>query len=335
MAASPALRSKYAIPKIKVSGVALPVGYKKGYKYAVSKAKAAISVSPAGMPLTTIKPSYAIKPSPAIKPPFIPSPRLGIGREPKRPLLLVTKAGEKRYKIPVGSIAWKQGLFWKYIPSPWTQEKPITLKYPPVGAKYIGEKTPQKTIQMIGKPKARIPKSVSIDLGVVDIKIDNYGREISFTGHGLKTVAGGSIPGAAKGMSIPAISPVKVGGYQQLAFGTDVRSLIVETYNKKIPKKFAEKVLSQKLGKMTPGKIAQAIKEGKVSSERQTEILKHLPDRVRKQTELWLSIEREYAPTRGVPKAFYQPPHLRRKKKKVKKVISEVELEQSASVLRA
>ena len=126
------------------------------------------------------------------------------------PILVDLGGGKKGYKIPVGSITWKQGLFWKYIPPPWRQEKPITLKHPPVGAKFIGAKTPEQTIQMIGKSKAKVPKSASIDLGVVDILIDNYGKDISFTGHGLETVVGSSIAGATKGMSIPASGIMKV-----------------------------------------------------------------------------------------------------------------------------
>jgi hypothetical protein len=92
-------------------------------------------------------------------------------------------------------------MFWKFIPPPWTQQKPITLKYPPVGAR-TGGRTPQQTVQMIGTPKARVPKTVSVDLGVVDILIEDYGRKITFTGGGLKTSVGQNLPGATRGMSI-------------------------------------------------------------------------------------------------------------------------------------
>ena len=63
---------------------------------------------------------------------------------------------------------------------------------------------------MIGKPKAKVPKTVTIDLGVVDIKIDDYGRSISFTGGGLETVAGHSILSPTKGMSIPGRGRVTI-----------------------------------------------------------------------------------------------------------------------------
>jgi len=84
------------------------------------------------------------------------------------------------------------------------------LKHPPLGALRTGERTPEKTIQMIGKPAAKVPKTISLDLGVVDILIEDYGQRISFTGGGEKTVAGSSIAGTTKGMSIPASSPMKV-----------------------------------------------------------------------------------------------------------------------------
>jgi hypothetical protein len=247
---------------------------------------------------------------------------------------MVVSGGKKSYKIPAGSIAWRQGAVWKYIPSPWTQAKPITLKYPPVGAKRVGETTPANTIQMIGKPKAKVPKSASIDLGVVDIRLSNYGKEITFTGKGLETVAGGGVASTTKGMSIPATAPMKVKGYTKLAFGTSLRSLTTETYREDIPKKFADKALSSKLGKLSPKEIAEEIKASKVTVERQSEILKLVPDRVRKQVELWLSMMVEYAPTGGFPKATYSPDILRRKQKKNKKVIKETELVASASALR-
>ena len=265
-------------------------------------------------------------------------------RPPTKPVspvhrLVTVGKGEKRYKLPPGSIAWKQGELaqgeeWKYIPPPWRQAKPITIFHPPIGAQNIGGRTPKETIQMIGKPRAKVPKSVSVDLGVVDILIDNYGRRIRFTGEGLKTVAGGSIASTTKGMSIPATAPQKVKGYAKLAFGTSTRSLTTETYNAAIPKKFADKILSQHLGKLSSQEIATEIKDSNVSKTRKAEILKMLPDRVRAQTELWLTVKTEYAPTRGMPKARLVPTIFRRKKPRRRKALSESELPQSASSMR-
>jgi len=133
--------------------------------------------------------------------------------------------GKKKEKhgIPEGSIAWQQGekLHGKelrpqvyYITPPWTQQKPISLDFYPVGFK-LGDKTPKGTIQMIGKPRAKVPKSVSIDLGVVDIFIEDYGQSIRFTGHGEETKVGKSLNIPTRGMSIPATSPMRVAKFKR------------------------------------------------------------------------------------------------------------------------
>ena len=148
-----------------------------------------------------------------------PIPREPIPREPREgiplkekhvnlpQLSLLKRQGEKGgHLIPNGSIAWRQGIFWKFIPPPWNQQKPITLKNPPHGAINTGGRTPQQTIQMIGKSGARVPKTASVDLGVVDILIDDYGKAIRFVGRGLETQVGSlskttgmSVPGASAG----------------------------------------------------------------------------------------------------------------------------------------
>lgn len=111
------------------------------------------------------------------------------------------KEPEKK-KITDGSIAWKQGIFWYYIPPPWNQQKPIPLRSAPRGAKESG-RTPEQTIQMIGKPKSKVPKTASIDLGIVDIIIEDYGKKIRFLGLGEKTNVSGSLS-KTTGMSVPA-----------------------------------------------------------------------------------------------------------------------------------
>jgi len=105
-----------------------------------------------------------------------------------------------RLNIPVGSIAWKQGIFYKYIPPPWQQDKPFTLKKPPVG--YVAKgRTPAQTVQMIGEPKSAVPESFSIDMGVTDIFVSDYGKTIKFKGRGLKTSVGKGKRGTTQGMS--------------------------------------------------------------------------------------------------------------------------------------
>ena len=217
--ASPSVRASVSggrpspAPSVSPSPLPSPSGGRPSPSASVSPAPSpSASVSPSPRPSPSPAPSASPTPSPAPSPAPSPSPypvpypvsypSPHPAPVPSRPLRVVPDETKDR-KIPEGSIAWKQGIFWKYIPPPWTQEKPITLSVPPIGARFTGERTPEKTIQMIGKPGAKVPRTVTVDLGVVDIKIDNYGRTISFTGKGLETVTGHSIPGAAAGMSIP------------------------------------------------------------------------------------------------------------------------------------
>jgi len=115
---------------------------------------------------------------------------------------------EKRIPVPSGSIAWRQGAPWgieqiKYIPPPYNQSKPISLLgVRPEGWKELG-RTPQETLQVIGSREG-VPKEITIDLGVTDIRISDFARKIEFTGRGLLTDVGERIPGPEKGMSIPA-----------------------------------------------------------------------------------------------------------------------------------
>jgi hypothetical protein len=108
--------------------------------------------------------------------------------------------------VPQGSIAWRQGIFWKYIPPPFTQDKPITLPKgrTPIGAKFTDLRTPEQTIQMIGESRARVPDRISVDKGVVDIFIKDGGKSIEFAGKGLTTNVGERIDDPAKGMSVPS-----------------------------------------------------------------------------------------------------------------------------------
>ncbi|MDD4985203.1 MAG: hypothetical protein PHQ43_05355 [Dehalococcoidales bacterium] len=108
--------------------------------------------------------------------------------------------------IPPGSVAFKSGLFWKYVPPPWNQSKPITLGkgQTPRGADTSGGNSPYTTVQMIGRANARVPKLISIDAGVVDIFIE-HGRDIRFSGGGTRTDVGTRLPSTTQGMSVDDI----------------------------------------------------------------------------------------------------------------------------------
>ncbi len=134
---------------------------------------------------TILKPLKPLKPPP---PPVIP--------------LTPTEAVRWGLDLPLGTITWKQGMFYKSIPPPYKILKPITTRYPIAGYKASG-RTPQETIQVVGG--ARIPHDISIDLGVVDIFIEAGTDKpiISFAGGGVKTDVGKRIFGPIAGISIP------------------------------------------------------------------------------------------------------------------------------------
>lgn len=110
--------------------------------------------------------------------------------------------------IEAGAIAFLMGMFWKYIPPPWDMDKPLTLPkgVVPEGARLDG-RTPQETIQMIGVSTAVVPESISIDLGIVDVFISDFGRNIEFRGKGEGTDVGERLPSTTQGMSVDGAYP--------------------------------------------------------------------------------------------------------------------------------
>jgi len=142
---------------------------------------------------------------PPTRPPIKPPPVV----PPTPPTLIVPFAPRpepvRERPIPEGSITWKMGLFWKHIAPPWTQRKPFTLPkgIAPLGAVRTHLRTPAETIQVIGSSKG-VPKTISIDLGITDAYISNYGTKITFAGEGEHTDAGISLDSPTVGMSIPA-----------------------------------------------------------------------------------------------------------------------------------
>ena len=99
----------------------------------------------------------------------------------------IHKKGQYRNSviIPQGSIAWRQGEPFgkeqiKFIPPPPYPRKVISLlNKRPVGWIEKG-RTPQETLQVIGN-KTRLPKTISLDMGVEYIYIDTSKMTIAFT----------------------------------------------------------------------------------------------------------------------------------------------------------
>jgi hypothetical protein len=107
-------------------------------------------------------------------------------------------------QIPPGSIAWKKGIFWKYVPPPYNQLKPVTLAkgVSPVGADLSGGNSPYTTIQKIGESTSPVPSKLSTDDGVVDVFVSGGGTSIQFVGKGEQTNVGKRIASTTQGMSV-------------------------------------------------------------------------------------------------------------------------------------
>jgi len=107
-------------------------------------------------------------------------------------------------RLPVGSLTWRQGALWKWIPPEdfVNGAKPRTLPRgaTPAGAR-IGGQTPQETLQVLGDSGAIVP-DIQIDLGKTDAFITGQGRVIQFSGRGGQTNVGERIPSAMQGMSV-------------------------------------------------------------------------------------------------------------------------------------
>ena len=174
------------------------------------------------------------------RPPEVPEvPR--VPQPPKPPEVLlwpVEEEEKKRIEIPAGSITWRQGMLkvggelrpvWKYIPPPFDQPKPITLLAPPAGAVRVEMRTPKETVQMVGEPSGPVPERISVDLGIADIYVTNFGRNIEYKGKGLETVVGKRIMLPEKGMSISGevppgrrwVSPKRLEKYTERELGIE------------------------------------------------------------------------------------------------------------------
>ncbi len=155
-----------------------------------------------------------LKPVPVVIP--VPEPVIVPVKE-RRLLLTMAEIIGKQAKLPEGSIAYKKGIFWKWIPPQDFVDgvKPRTLPkgIVPLGADTSGGNSPYTTIQRIGESDAVVPKRISVDEGVVDSFITNNGTKIDYEGGGLKTDVGQRIPSPTQGMSIPAVSRPEMGDF--------------------------------------------------------------------------------------------------------------------------
>lgn len=121
--------------------------------------------------------------------PIIPTSLEGV--EPKK----------RKKEYAPGTVVWKQGIYWKIIPPPYTVKKPISSRIPPAGVTRL-KGNPQETLAFIG---GIVPASdIDFDLGVTDGFIDVSKKRIVYGGHGERTDVGKRLPSHTKGLTIRA-----------------------------------------------------------------------------------------------------------------------------------
>jgi len=262
------------------------------------------------------------------------------------PEISQARAERKGYK---GAVAWQQGALlrkgklepvWKVWKRPYEQKDLETVFEDelPVGVKTVaGIKSAYATIQQFrGKIAPRETQEADIGAFIATVskptpKPGGAG-EIKFTRDPSSKVRGSSQEGWKKLSMHSTIEQLIAIVYKKseaevgkLSEG-DLGSLGMEEVAKEKPSakvKFAKRELADKIGRITPAETAMTISKANLTSAQKRELLRMVPDRERKQVELILSNPEMYAPTRGTPKAKYQPRYLRRKKVKTKKVKSE------------
>ncbi len=251
--------------------------------------------TPVYPPPVIVTPEYPklVYPEPDYPPPLLPPPP---PEESKRFRPGPPEKAIKEVEVPPGSIVWRMGALKggdviKYIPPPYTQLKPITLVgRRPVGYRDLG-KTPRETIQIIGTAE-KIPKRVSVDLGIADILILD-GKRIEFTGGGLMTDVGTRIPATTMGMSIPAATPLGISG---LKFGTSFKEALAYQPRSEAQREFIEKQIRQMISEMSTEEFVERVKEADVPQERIRELLQYMPDRERAFSITLLAEEKLFAP---------------------------------------
>jgi len=170
---------------------------------------------PIPTPIPTPVPIPVPIPIPETVPTPVPSPIPVPVPEPVKPptpipvpLVITPREAAVRSQgiYPDGTVVWKQGVFWKIIPPPYSIKKPISSRTIPVGV-VATEGTPQETLTFIG---GVIPSgNISFDLGVTDGFIDVVEQSITFTGYGEETDVGRRMSSTTKGLTMEQVRPVR------------------------------------------------------------------------------------------------------------------------------
>lgn len=182
------------------------------------------------LPRTAPRANLTDTPPPKVPPkapPPPPPPRRTRPRPPAPPEDIPTKlaaisksGGGAQVRLPEGSMAWKQGWTWRWVPrEDWlagkaTKPKALRKGVTPIGARFTDKRTPAETIQIIGDAGASVP-DLSVDLGIADVFVTNKAQDIQFTGKGEWTNVGERDSSPTKGMSLGVNRPSMTDFYPQ------------------------------------------------------------------------------------------------------------------------
>jgi len=125
---------------------------------------------------------------PPVKPPVPPAvppriPPLAPGYPPPpTPARLVKPELEeepaRKRKFPLGSVCWRQGIFWITIFPPYKKGNIMYTRKPPRGVSVAkGPKSAYKTVTKLG---FQVPDKVLHDMGIMDVVVTKKGQEIKF-----------------------------------------------------------------------------------------------------------------------------------------------------------
>ena len=126
------------------------------------------------------------------------------------------KEGKK--ELPIGSVIWRQGKFWKALIPPYKTGDLLNLKEQPKNYdKYAtGEGSAYRTVGVVG---GVMPEQIDIDYGVMDIKIARgLDKEVymDYDNQGLKTDIGKSKKSKTKGITVRDKRVKNLNGYPDL-----------------------------------------------------------------------------------------------------------------------
>jgi len=118
-------------------------------------------------------PPYRPIPRPA-PPPRVPIPP----PKPVPPKPAIEAENRRKRKFPLGSVCWRQGIFWITIYPPYKKENVMYTRKPPRGVSVA--KGPKSAYETVTKLGFQVPDRVLHDMGIMDVVITKKGKSIRF-----------------------------------------------------------------------------------------------------------------------------------------------------------